>query len=74
MAEDPRSSFATRWVFMLLDIGANDGFYTIAALLAGAYEVTAINTANEPTYPENLRFAGKQWNVAPEVVVDDFQT
>jgi 2-polyprenyl-3-methyl-5-hydroxy-6-metoxy-1,4-benzoquinol methylase len=58
----------------VLDVGANDGFFTIAALLAGAGKVTAINTADRPTYPANLLFAAKQWNVAPEVVVDDFQT
>jgi 2-polyprenyl-3-methyl-5-hydroxy-6-metoxy-1,4-benzoquinol methylase len=57
----------------VLDIGANDGFFTIAALLAGADKVTAINTGDRPTYPENLLFAAKQWDVAPEVVVDDFQ-
>jgi len=57
----------------VLDVGANDGFFTIAALLAGAGKVTAINTADRPSYPENLLFACKQWNVAPEVVVDDFQ-
>jgi SAM-dependent methyltransferase len=58
----------------ILDIGANDGFYTIAALIAGAQNVTAINTADRPSYPENLLFASKQWNVEPEIVVDDFQT
>jgi len=58
----------------VLDIGANDGFFTIAALLAGAGHVTAINTVDWATYPENLLFASKQWNVAPEVIVDDFQT
>jgi len=58
----------------VLDIGANDGFFTIAALLTGAGKVTAINTADRPSYPENLLFACKQWNVAPEVIVDDFQT
>ena len=57
----------------VLDIGANDGFFTIAALLAGAGKVTAINTPDEPTFPENLFFASKQWDVAPEVIVDDFQ-
>jgi SAM-dependent methyltransferase len=57
----------------VLDIGANDGFFTIAALLAGAAKVTAINTADEPTYPENLIFACKQWKVTPEIIVDDFQ-
>jgi len=58
----------------VLDIGANDGFFTIAALLAGAGKVTAINTADWPTYPENLLFASQQWNVTPDVIVDDFQT
>lgn len=58
----------------VLDIGANDGFFTIAALLAGASKATAINTADWPTYPENLLFASKQWNVAPEVIIGDFQT
>jgi SAM-dependent methyltransferase len=58
----------------VLDIGANDGFYTIAALLAGAGKVTAINTGDEATFPENLLFAAQQWNVTPEVVVDDFQS
>jgi 2-polyprenyl-3-methyl-5-hydroxy-6-metoxy-1,4-benzoquinol methylase len=57
----------------VLDIGANDGFFTIAALLAGAGKVTAINTADEATYPDNLQFAAKQWDVAPEIIVDDFQ-
>jgi len=33
--------------------------------------VSAINT-DEPTYPENIQFAC-QWNVSPEVIVDDFQ-
>jgi SAM-dependent methyltransferase len=58
----------------VLDVGANDGFFTIAALLAGAGQVTAINTADWLTYPENLLFGCKQWNVAPEVIVGDFQT
>jgi SAM-dependent methyltransferase len=56
----------------VLDVGANDGFFTIAALLAGAGTVTAINTADRRSYPENLLFACKQWNAAPEVIVDDF--
>jgi 2-polyprenyl-3-methyl-5-hydroxy-6-metoxy-1,4-benzoquinol methylase len=58
----------------VLDVGANDGFFTIAALLAGAQRVTAINTADRPSFPENLIFACAQWNVVPEVVIDDFQT
>jgi hypothetical protein len=35
----------------VLDIGANDGFFTVAALLAGAARVTAINTSDCRTYP-----------------------
>jgi SAM-dependent methyltransferase len=58
----------------ILDVGANDGFFTIAALLAGAATVTAINLADWHTYPENLLFACKQWDVTPEVVLGDFQT
>ncbi len=58
----------------VLDIGANDGFFTVAALLAGATTVTAINTPEWYTYPANLVFASQQWNVAPEVIVGDFQT
>jgi predicted nicotinamide N-methyase len=57
----------------VLDIGANDGFFTIAALLAGADEVTAINIPICPTYPENLSFAAKEWHVSPKIIVDDFQ-
>jgi hypothetical protein len=53
----------------VLDVGANDGFFTIAALLTGAPKVTAINTAERSSYPENLLFACEQWNVASEVVV-----
>jgi 2-polyprenyl-3-methyl-5-hydroxy-6-metoxy-1,4-benzoquinol methylase len=56
----------------VLDVGANDGFFTIAAILAGADEVTAINPADRPSYPENLLFAAKQWKVEPEVVIGDF--
>ena len=57
----------------VLDVGTNDGFFSIAALLAGAGKVTAINMDDRPSYPENLQFASRQWNVAPEIVVDDFQ-
>ena len=57
----------------VLDIGANDGFFTIAALLAGADEVTAINVEQCPTYPENLSFAAKEWRVTPKIIVGDFQ-
>jgi 2-polyprenyl-3-methyl-5-hydroxy-6-metoxy-1,4-benzoquinol methylase len=56
----------------VLDIGANDGFFTVAAMLAGADRVTAINTADWRNYPYNLHFAAEQWRVSPEVLIDDF--
>jgi SAM-dependent methyltransferase len=58
----------------VLDIGANDGYFTIATILAGADRVTAINTADRSSYPHNLNFAAEQWNVSPEVLIDDFLT
>jgi 2-polyprenyl-3-methyl-5-hydroxy-6-metoxy-1,4-benzoquinol methylase len=58
----------------VLDVGANDGYFSIAALLSGARHVMAINTADCATFPGNISFAAKQWNVAPEICVGDFQT
>ena len=43
----------------ILDVGANDGYFTIAALLCGASKVTAINTQDCPTYPENLSLCSR---------------
>lgn len=58
----------------ILDVGANDGYFTIAALLCGASKVTAINTQDCPTYPENLVYAAKLWNVSAQVLVGDFRS
>src|SRR5262249_46452342 len=58
----------------ILDIGANDGYFTIATILAGAAQVTAINSHDWHNYPHNLHFAAKQWQLSPEVLVDDFLT
>jgi 2-polyprenyl-3-methyl-5-hydroxy-6-metoxy-1,4-benzoquinol methylase len=58
----------------VLDIGANDGYFTIATILSGADQVSAINTADRRSYPHNLNFAAEQWNVNPEVLVGDFLT
>ncbi|MCE9534114.1 MAG: hypothetical protein K8T89_23795 [Planctomycetes bacterium] len=51
----------------VLDIGANDGLFTIASLLRGAEHVTAINPAdiNTGTYPRNLNKACEWWDVHP---------
>jgi 2-polyprenyl-3-methyl-5-hydroxy-6-metoxy-1,4-benzoquinol methylase len=58
----------------VLDVGANDGYFTIAALLCGALQVTAINTRDCPTYPANLAYAAERWNVSPQVLVGDFRS
>jgi 2-polyprenyl-3-methyl-5-hydroxy-6-metoxy-1,4-benzoquinol methylase len=58
----------------VLDVGANDGFFTLAAFMAGAAAVTAINSADWDAYPTNLRYASKAWGVEPEIVTADFRT
>jgi tRNA (mo5U34)-methyltransferase len=59
----------------VLDVGANDGFFSIAALLCGAESVRAVNTGElvHGTFPRNLRYAGRLWGVRPRVTVGDFQ-
>jgi 2-polyprenyl-3-methyl-5-hydroxy-6-metoxy-1,4-benzoquinol methylase len=66
-----RDAFAGKRV---LDVGANDGFFSIAALLCGADSVHAINTPAlaHGTFPTNLRYAAERWGVTPQVTVDDF--
>jgi tRNA (mo5U34)-methyltransferase len=58
----------------VLDIGANDGFYTLAALMAGARSVTAINSADWESFPHNLQYASRAWGVRPEIITADFRT
>ena len=60
----------------ILDIGANDGYFTIAALLSGASSATAINTEEliHRSYPANLEYASHLWQVKPIVHVGDFMT
>jgi len=57
----------------VLDIGANDGFFTVAAFKAGASEVTAIDM-DWSTYPQNLQYASQAWQVAPRIIKADFRT
>ena len=57
----------------VLDIGANDGFFTLAAVMAGAAEVTAIDKDWE-TWPANIRYGSETWRVKPEIVTGDFRT
>ena len=56
----------------VLDIGANDGFFTLAALMAGATEVTAID-AEWGTWPQNIQYASQAWNVTPHILTGDFR-
>ncbi|MDY0313037.1 MAG: class I SAM-dependent methyltransferase [Desulfobacterales bacterium] len=56
----------------VLDIGANDGFFTLAAIMAGAREVTAVDM-NWETWPRNIRYAGEVWQVKPRIVTADFR-
>lgn len=57
----------------VLDIGANDGFFSIAALMAGAASVTSVDSA-WGTWPHNIGYASRVWEVAPEIVTADFRT
>lgn len=67
----PQNGLAGKTV---LDIGANDGFFTIAALKAGAKSVTAINSDDWKEYPDNIRYASEAWGVRPEIVTADFRS
>jgi len=55
----------------VLDIGANDGFFSIGALMAGARSVTSLDK-DWSTWPKNLRYASSVWGVNPEIVTADF--
>lgn len=59
----------------VLDIGANDGWFTIASLLAGAREVVAVNPADVVggAYPANLEWGAEHWGVAPTVRTGSFE-
>lgn len=58
----------------VLDIGANDGFFSIAALMVGAKTVTSLNSADWSTWPQNISFACDIWNVKTEIITGDFRT
>ena len=57
----------------VLDIGANDGFFSVAALMAGAEEVTAVD-AGWGTWPHNIQYACQEWNVDPVIITADFRS
>jgi 2-polyprenyl-3-methyl-5-hydroxy-6-metoxy-1,4-benzoquinol methylase len=55
----------------VLDVGANDGFYSLAAKIAGAQEVTSIDK-DCGTWPKNITFASEAWATALNLVTEDF--
>ncbi|HET9129890.1 MAG TPA: class I SAM-dependent methyltransferase [Terriglobia bacterium] len=57
---------------VVLDIGANDGFFTLCALKSGAREVTSIDK-DWSTWPQNIKYASEVWGVNPEIVTADFR-
>lgn len=56
----------------VLDIGANDGFFSLAALMAGAKEVTSIDK-DWATWPHNIKYVSHVWNVNPQIITADFR-
>jgi SAM-dependent methyltransferase len=60
----------------VLDVGANDGYFTLAALMSGAAEVTALDSRQWYTFPANLLYAAQQWGLTDRIrtVVADFRT
>ncbi|MGP9811907.1 class I SAM-dependent methyltransferase [Rhodopseudomonas sp. NSM] len=56
----------------VLDVGANDGFFTVAAGLAGAGEIVSINSTDYPSYPTNIEYLTSAWGVSPELITHDF--
>jgi 2-polyprenyl-3-methyl-5-hydroxy-6-metoxy-1,4-benzoquinol methylase len=57
----------------VLDIGANDGFFSLAAAMSGAAEVTSIDK-DWFTWPANIRYASEIWNSKLKIVTGDFRT
>jgi tRNA (mo5U34)-methyltransferase len=55
----------------VLDIGANDGFFTIAAAMADASHITAVDM-DWSTWPTNIGYACDLWRVSPELATGDF--
>ncbi len=58
----------------VLDIGANDGFFSLAALSAGARRVTALNSEDWRSWPQHINYAAGLWNLKPEIITADFRT
>jgi 2-polyprenyl-3-methyl-5-hydroxy-6-metoxy-1,4-benzoquinol methylase len=57
----------------VLDIGANDGFFSLASLAAGASTVTSIDK-DWNTWPKNISYASGVWEAPLEIITGDFRT
>jgi tRNA (mo5U34)-methyltransferase len=57
----------------VLDIGANDGFFSIAAALSGASHVVALNAVDWMTWPQNIKYAAEMWDAEVEIITADFR-
>jgi SAM-dependent methyltransferase len=55
----------------VLDIGANDGFFSLAAHFSGAQEVISLDKDWE-TWPHNINYASSVWNIPLNIVTEDF--
>jgi SAM-dependent methyltransferase len=58
----------------VLDIGAADGFFSVAARMAGARRVTSIGTADWSTWPRNIEYSDRAWQAGLAIVTADFRT
>lgn len=58
----------------VLDIGAADGFFALAAWFAGAAHVTAIGTTHWNTWPHNITLAAQRWEAPLAIETGDFRT
>lgn len=58
----------------VLDIGANDGYFSVGAVLAGAKSVTSVNPEEMCIghFPHRFNIAKEEWNVETETIVDNF--
>jgi tRNA (mo5U34)-methyltransferase len=57
----------------VIDIGANDGFFSLAALAADASSVTSIDK-DWNTWPKNINYASRAWQAPLDIVTGDFRT
>ena len=57
----------------VIDIGANDGFFSLCAIVAGAVNVTSLDK-DCSTWPGNIQYASHAWGLSPQIITADFRT